>query len=60
MKNIEMKGGTANPLIQQLLTHGSMQKPINLFSLNSAELLALLLDRETFPDSVDLPFVEPE
>jgi len=24
-----LKGGTDNPLIQQLLTHGSMQKPID-------------------------------
>jgi hypothetical protein len=24
-----MKGRTANPLIQQLLTHGSKQKPID-------------------------------
>ena len=25
-----MKGRTANPLIQQLITHGSEQKPIDL------------------------------
>ena len=26
-----MKGRTGNPLIQQLITHGSKQKPIDLF-----------------------------